>query len=370
METTLAQTPMYAWHADHGARLVDFAGWSMPVQYTSIVTEHQATREAVSVFDVSHMGRLTISGTGISGTAVSAAIDRLVTRQVDNLAPGRIRYSLVTNESGGILDDVLVYRTADDVYQMVVNASNREKIVDWFTQHLNAGVKLVDETTSTAMIALQGPRAMELVNRLTTEKPGDLRYYTFAQMLVAGVDATVSRTGYTGEDGVEIVVPAAAAMTVWNGLFSEGESLGVLAAGLGCRDTLRLEAAMPLYGHELSEDISPIEAGLNFAVSLKDRDFIGRDALVQIKNGPELPQRVGLKLDGRRVPRENFEIYAGDRRVGKVTSGTFSPTFQYPIAMGYVAADVAAIGTCLEIDIRSRRHEATVVELPFYTRQR
>ena len=363
MAETHAQTPLNDWHVEHGARMVDFAGWSMPIQYTSIVAEHQATREAVGVFDVSHMGRLRIEGAD-----APEQLDRLLTR--------RVRYSLVTNEEGGILDDVLVYhlQTPSErrYFLMVVNASNRERIVSWLQSQLDdsSDVQLLDRTLETAMISVQGPRALETVQPLFKVKLDELGYYRGLVTEQFGRPCTVSRTGYTGEDGFELIVRAEDAVEVCKNLFRAGRDLGISPVGLAARDTLRLEAGMPLYGHELSEQTTPIQAGLGFAVNLKNRQFPGRDALLAAQSDRGLPRRVGLRSDGRRVPREGYGVFEEGNSVGQVTSGTFSPTLQKPIAMAYVEPSAAEVGSHVEVDIRGRREPATVVALPFYRRSR
>lgn len=339
----------------------------MPVQYRSIIDEHTATRSAVGMFDVSHMGRLRFSGADAADF-----LDYMVTRRVADLRPGQIRYGLVTNDQAGILDDVLVYRLADAdgaEYQMVVNASNREKILDWLNQHAgDYDVRIDDATLETAMIAVQGPQAISLVQPLVDCELAGMKYYRCGSANLAGHQALVSRTGYTGEDGCELIVPSEDAEAVWEVVLGAGHSVGAQPAGLGCRDTLRLEAAMPLYGHELSEVINPVQAGLAFAYNLEDRNFIGRDAIARFEKDASLPRRIGLSLSGKRVPREGCPIEIDGRRVGEVTSGTFSPTLSRPIAMGYVEPDHAAEGTKLAIDIRGRREPAEVVSLPFYKR--
>jgi aminomethyltransferase len=366
MSSTLAQTPLHAWHAAHGARLVDFAGWSMPVQYSSIVAEHVATRTACGLFDISHMGRLLFDGPG-----ACEFLDSLVTRRVSDLKPGGIRYGLVTNEAGGILDDILVYRLTalgdKSPYLMVVNASNLAKILAWVEPRLagKSNVAMHDVTTARAMIAVQGPQALSLLQPLVDQPLAPMKYYTGVECHVAGHSALVSRTGYTGEDGAEIIVDSGASEGIWQTLIAAGGT----AAGLGCRDTLRLEAAMPLYGHELSEEVNPYQAGLGFAVNLEGRSFPGRDALARISTDETQPVRVGLVLSGKRVPRENFLIIAGGRSIGQTTSGTFSPTLEKPIAMGYVERQFAEPGTSVAVDIRGREEPAEIVKLPFYKRR-
>lgn len=366
MTSMLAQTPLHDWHAAHGGRMVDFAGWSMPVQYSSIVAEHRATREAVGLFDVSHMGRILFPDPG-----AGSLLDSLVTRRVADMKSGRIRYALVTRDDGGILDDVLVYRLrnaqGEGYYQLVVNAGNRQKILDWLKSH-GAEDALVDTTCDTAMIAVQGPRALEIVRPLVKIDAARLLYYHGAETEISDVLGIVSRTGYTGEDGCELIVPSAIALEVWDKLIPAAEQFGGRAAGLGARDTLRLEAGMPLYGHELTDQIDPFQSGLAFAVDLDDHVFPGREALLERRDNTSRPRRAGWILDGKRVPREGYAVYRGNVAVGRVTSGTFSPTLEKPIAMGYIRADLAAPGVDVTIDIRGSREPARGVPLPFYRR--
>ena len=380
--TSPTQTPLYDWHIAHGARMVDFAGWSMPLQYTSIIEEHAATRSNVAVTDISHMGRLRFEG---PGAAVFLA--ELLTRRVADLGLGQIRYSLVTDRQGGILDDVLVgyYRNAhgQPFYVVVVNAGNRTKIVDWVREHLPAQranapgreVICTDLTRLWAMFAVQGPHAMELVQPLVDVDLHLMRYYNGAQVSILHPAAQrqggiISRTGYTGEDGFELSVGASVAAGVWEALMEVGRPLGAVPTGIGARDTLRLEAGMPLYSHELSEDVNPFEAGLGFACHLRGYDFPGRDALKQIERKPLASTRVGIVLTGRRVARQGCSILAGEKQIGRITSGTFSPTLKKPIAMGYVQPEYATAGTEVQIEVRGRLETARVVKLPFYRRHK
>lgn len=381
ISTELLRTPLHDWHVAHGGRMVDFAGWSMPVQYSSIAEEHNATRNAVGVFDISHMGRLQLFG-----PTIAQSLDYVVTRRVADLKPGQIRYGLVCNEAGGILDDVLVYGRAEDLdvpFSMVVNASNRPKIVTWLTSHLSGHDKPVgdrpawfgDVTMSTAMIAVQGPKAVEILTPLFGEewrggplRLESIRYYSFKRALFGSNGVWVSRTGYTGEDGFEIICEAESALEYWERILIAAEKVGGKPCGLGARDTLRLEAAMPLYGHELSEAINPIQAGLNFAVNLAGREFIGSSALRRFAADKSQPIRVGLQCEGKRVPRQGCRVLHNGAVVGEITSGTFSPTFECPIAMAYVEPAAAAVGTQLTTDIRGTQHPAVVVPLPFYKR--
>jgi aminomethyltransferase len=320
------------------------------------------------------MGRLQFFG-----PEAAKFLDVLVTRRVTDMKPGQVRYALICEQEGGILDDVLVYRPAADplldedapAFRVVVNASNRTKIVDWCGDRLpDYAVRLEDVTSQTAMIAVQGPQAVSLVEPLVDCDLRAMRYYTSAEAHFGGIPISISRTGYTGEDGCEIICPAEKALVIWESVLDEGQAVGARAVGLGARDTLRLEAAMPLYGHELSEFINPFQAGLDFAVNFGDREFIGREALVRLATDTKQPVRVGLQLDGRRVPRQGCPMLHGSEIVGDVTSGTFSPTFQRPIAMAYVRPTAQAVGTHLAVDIRGTHHAAVVVPLPFYERGR
>jgi aminomethyltransferase len=343
--------------------MIDFAGWEMPVQYASIIDEHQAVRKAAGLFDIAHMGRIKFSGDGACGL-----LDSLVTNDVTKLQPGDIRYALVTNESGGVLDDVLVYRF-DGFYYLVVNASNRVKIVDWIGRHRHKfPAHVEDQTLATFMLAVQGPRALDVLHSHVDVEITDLKYYSGCEAVVFGRPALVSRTGYTGEDGFELVVAASDGPDVWHRLMSDGKELGLTACGLGARDTLRLEAGMPLYGHELCETIDPLTAGLSFAVKLKAGDFIGKSALVALQKTGIKKDRVGLELAGKRIAREGSAVFRDGQEIGQVTSGTFSPTLQKPIAMAYVDTGSAALGQAIEVDIRGKREPATVVKLPFYHR--
>jgi aminomethyltransferase len=386
-------TPLHDWHVAHRGRMVDFAGWSMPVQYGSIVEEHLAVRSKAGLFDVSHMGRLRFDG-----PRAALFLDSLLTRRVSRLKPGQVRYSLVTNHEGGIRDDVLVGRhpaTADS-YQLVVNASNREKLLDWIRPRVASfgGVSLIDQTCDSAMLAVQGPLAVHILAPLLQPLPTTLDsssasfapaiaampYYSAlaahlaidglpavaGPLAVAGaaVEVLVSRTGYTGEDGYELIIPAAWATVVADWLVAAG----ACPVGLGARDTLRLEAAMPLYGHELSESIDPYSAGLGFAVELDGRDFPGSAVLERLAQQPPPRVRIGLIMDGQRVPREGFAVLQDGVVAGVVSSGTFSPTLRKPIAMAYVESRFAGPGGSFAVDIRGQHEPAVMTPLPFYRR--
>lgn len=355
----IPKTALYQQHVDLGARMVEFAGWMMPVVYSGIVEEHLAVRSHAGLFDIGHMARLSFGGVD-----ALKLLEKICTNSIASMHDGQVRYNLVCNDMGCILDDVLVYKWSYG-YTMVVNASNRTKIVAWLEkQKVGMQVEMRDQTMDTAMIAVQGPRAVAMVKGLTEIDPDSLKYYYAAATRCMGQQCVLSRTGYTGEDGVEIMIGNEHANALWDEL----ETLGGKPAGLGCRDTLRLEAAMPLYGHELSESIDPLQAGLSWAVKFDKGDFIGKAALRNRKNQADLPVRIGLELEGKRPAREGCAIQANGKNIGIVTSGTFTPTLQKSIAMGYVPREHSAVGTMLDIDIRGQSHPARVVKLPFYSR--
>jgi aminomethyltransferase len=341
--------------------MVDFAGWDMPVQYTTITDEHHAVRTGAGVFDISHMGRLSFGGPD-----TLALIQKINTNNAATMKDGQVRYSLVCNDQGGIKDDVLVYRWPYG-YAMVVNAGNRIKIVEWIDGNVGAlNVKIDDQTVSTCMVAVQGPKAIELVAGLTEVDAGKLAYYYAAPTRCLGQPCVISRTGYTGEDGVELMIGNAHGVALWEELVRRGAK----PCGLGCRDSLRLEAAMPLYGHELSEDIDPFQAGLAWAVKLDKGDFRGKEALLRRQNDPMSRHRVGLEMKGKRIAREGAIIKSAGKTIGAVTSGTPSPTLGKPIGMAYVDPAYQKVGTPLTVDIRGNDEDAMVAAMPFYKREK
>ncbi|MFO0845748.1 MAG: glycine cleavage system aminomethyltransferase GcvT [Gemmataceae bacterium] len=353
------RTPLHDWHATQGATLVEFAGWDMPIRYGSISEEHQAVRTGCGLFDVSHMARLSFGGPGAFDL-----IQRVWTNDAATMKDMQVRYGLICNEAGGILDDVLVYRWPYG-WAMVVNASNRAKVVAWLGRH-RAGldVEIQDQTESTCMLAVQGPKAVEVCRGLFEADVTSLKYYFAAPTRYRGEGCVVSRTGYTGEDGFEVMAKASQAVALADELVARGAR----PCGLGARDTLRLEAAMPLYGHELDEATDPLQAGLGWAVKLDKGDFVGRDAIRRRGQDKARPVRVGLEVEGRRAAREGARALVGDEPVGKVTSGTLTPTVGKPIAMAYVSPERAAVGTAVEVEIGKGRANARVVSLPFYRR--
>ena len=355
----LRHTPLYEEHKALGARLVDFAGWEMPVQYEGIKAEHEAVRTAAGLFDVSHMGEVVIRG-----PQAEEAVQRLVTRDVSRLSVGQAGYAAVCYESGGTVDDVLVYRTPDD-FLIVVNASNREKDVAHFREHTeDLDAQVADESDDWALLALQGPRAVELLQPFTETDLSSIKYYRYEVGEVDGAYAVLSRTGYTGEDGLELFVRPNDAPGVWRRLIEAGAT----PVGLGARDTLRLEAGMCLYGNELDAETTPLEAGIGFAVNLdKKQGFVGQEALRR-ENEEGLKKRlVGFKVEGRGIARHDYPVAVGGETVGSVTSGTLSPTLGEAIGLALVTPDVEDE---FEVVIRNRPVAARTVPLPFYKRDK
>ena len=358
MVVTAERTPLYDEHVHLGAQMTNFGGWVMPLQYSSIREEHRAVREAVGLFDLSHMGELR--------TKDASLAQRVVSRDLTRLKPGRIQYAMVCNDAGGIIDDVLVYAMADGGYLLVVNAGNQDGDFNWIQSHSGQGV-VQNVGREWALIGVQGPRAVGLVQRLTESELGGVKYYTFIEGNVADVPCLISRTGYTGEDGFELFCGNAYATSLWRTLLDEGQSDGIRPAGLGARDTLRLEAGMRLHGNDIDPSTNPLEAGLEWTLSL-DKDFIGRDAIVRARQQGLTRVLSGFKMLDRSIPRHGYAVVADGQRVGTVTSGNVSFTLGYNIGMAYVPPALAAPGTRFGIDVRSTAAPAEVVALPFYKR--
>jgi aminomethyltransferase len=361
----LHETALVDVHRALGARLIEFGGWLMPVQYTSILEEHRAVRERVGLFDLSHMGELFVEG-GDAGDALAAA---LVT-DPRTLAVGRAHYSMLCTPDGGVIDDLIVYRLGPERFLVVANAGNATIVSDELATRLGRWRAVLDDRSlATSLVAIQGPRAAEVLAPLTDVDLAGLRYYAIAEGHVADIPALVARTGYTGEDGFELFVDWARGPEVWAALAAAGEGAGVIACGLGARDTLRLEAGMPLYGNELDRDTNPYEAGLGRVVKLeKPGDFVGREALARVASEGPAKRLVGLVVTGRGIARHGYPVAVGERRTGVVTSGTHSPTLGKPIAMAYVAPGDGEPGTILAVEVREQPVSAEVVPLPFYKR--
>lgn len=355
------KTPLYEEHLRLGAKMVDFAGWLMPVLYTSILEEHRATRTAAGIFDVSHMGQVVVRGSG-SG----AFLRRMVPTNISRLTPGRCMYSLLCNETGGVVDDIFIYMHGPLEYLLVVNAGTREKDLDWLRAHAFGEVEIIDVSDATAKIDVQGPRAHEIVAQVFgDERIAGLPRFSFIQILYRDEPVIVSSTGYTGERGCEIYLDAAAATGVWRSLLDAGAPLGLLPAGLGARDTLRLESCYSLYGHEMNDSISPIEAGLGWLVS-SGEEYIGRSALEAQKRNGAPRTLVCLELTDRGVPRDGYRVEAKGAPVGVVSSGAFSPTLQKGLALALVSTGSLSVGDEAAIVIRDKRVPAKVVKRPFY----
>ena len=357
------KTPLYAWHESHGGKIVPFAGYLLPVQYeTGVIAEHMAVRTAAGLFDISHMGEIFLTGPD-----ALANIQKLMTNDCSGMPDGRVRYTLMCYEDGGVVDDLVVCRLGEGRYLLVVNAANRHKDAEWIESHLTGNVKFEDASDRYAQIALQGPKAPEILAKLTDSASIPVKYYTLIENgTVSGIPCIVSRTGYTGELGYELYCAPEYAEKLWNLLLEAGKDEGLIPCGLGARDTLRLEAAMPLYGHEMSETVTPFEANLSFAVKLTKEDFIGKKALEE----KSVPQRirVGLKMTGRGIARGGEEIFRNGEKIGATTSGTFCPFLQTAVVMAMVNPADSEPGTAVEIDIRGRKVAAEIVPLPFYKR--
>ncbi len=357
----LKRTPLHAAHVRLGARMIGFGGWDMPVQYAGIVEEHRTVRRAVGCFDVSHMGEFEFRGPD-----AERALGRLTTNDVAALAVGQVHYSLLCDEAGGIVDDLTLYRLAPDHFMMTVNAANIEKDWGWATGHLDGRVEATNVSADTGLIAVQGPKAEALVGRLADGDVAAIGYYHFIRGRVAGVPGLVSRTGYTGEDGFELYLPAARTEAVWEALLAEGKRDGVAPIGLGARDTLRLEMKYALYGNDIDHTTNPLEAGLGWVVKLAKGDFLGKPAIERVKAEGPKRRLVGFEMVDRAVARHGYRILRHGAEVGQVTSGSYGPSVDRYIGMGYVGAALSAVGSEIEVEVRGRAQKARVVKTPFY----
>lgn len=357
------KTPLYDVHVAEGGKIVPFAGYLLPVQYPGgVIKEHMAVRQAAGLFDVSHMGEILFTGP----TALDT-LNHLLTNDFTDMPVGRVRYSVMCNEHGGVIDDLVIYKFGDEEYLAVVNAANRHKDYAHMAANLLPGTKAEDISDSVAQLALQGPASPAILEKLVSGEHLPKKYYTAVRDVdINGMKCMISRTGYTGEAGYEIYTAPENAVPLWKTLREAGGEYGLIPCGLGARDTLRLEAAMPLYGHEMDEDITPLEAGLGFGVKMGKPDFIGRAALAAA--GEPRRVRVGLEITGRGIAREHQDVFLGDERIGFTTSGTHCPALGRAVAMALVGAEHSAPGTAVDVDIRGRRVGAVIVPLPFYHR--
>jgi aminomethyltransferase len=358
------RTPLYEVHRELGARLIDFGGWEMPVQYQGILEEHRAVRERVGLFDVSHMGELEVTGSG-----ALAALQRLTPNDVARLADGRIHYSAFLTDRGTFVDDLLVYRRGPESYLLVVNASNTAKDFAWARDGAGGRAKVEDHSDHYALIAVQGPKAAALLRPITDPDPTTLKYYAFLEGRVLGIPALISRTGYTGEDGFELYIAPGDAPKMFRGLLEAGQPYGVAPCGLGARDTLRLEAKMALYGNDIDDTVTPWEADLGWIVRMDKGDFVGRDALARQKAEGVPRKLVGFEMIDRGIARHGYPART-PQGPGVVTSGTHSPTLGRPIGLALLPTSAAGVGESFEVDIRGRAGQARVVETPFYRRKK
>ncbi len=357
------RTPLHDRHVTAGGKMVEFAGWVMPVRYASENEEHRAVRGAAGLFDVSHMGEFRVHGPG-----ALAFLQGLTPNNVARLKPGRIHYSGLLTPEATYVDDLLVYQLAEADYMLVVNAANLDGDMEWLRSHPHPDCQIEDHSDRYALLALQGPRATDILRRHTAAELDGIRYYRFVQGAVAGARCIISRTGYTGEDGFELYLAPAAAPAVWDALLESGAGDGLVPAGLAARDSLRLEAGMALYGHEIDRTTTPYEAGLGWVVKLKAGDFLGREVLVEQKRNGTERQLIGFEIRGRGIARQGHSLLHQEEEVGRVTSGGWSPSFEKAIGTAYVPRQLASVGTELEVAVRRRRLAAVVVDLPFYRR--
>ena len=362
-ENTGLKTPLYDIHAASGGKIVPFAGYLLPIQYeTGVIKEHMAVRTQCGLFDVSHMGEILLTGPDALKN-----LNMLLTNDYTVMEDGQARYSPMCNETGGVVDDLIVYKVRDGQYFIVVNASNKDKDYQWMKAHVTGDAVLEDISAQVAQLALQGPKAMDILKKAARAEYIPEKYYTCRfNCMIDGMRCVISKTGYTGEDGVEIYLAAENAPKLWNLLLENGKEEGLIPCGLGARDTLRLEASMPLYGHEMNDDISPKEAGLGFFVKMDKEDFIGKKAIEE--RGPLTRRRVGLKVTGRGIIREQQAVYADGKQIGVTTSGTHCPYLGYPVAMALLDIAYKEPGTAVEVDVRGRRVAAEIVKMPFYKR--
>ncbi|QAA22746.1 glycine cleavage system aminomethyltransferase GcvT [Sporolactobacillus terrae] len=358
-------TPLYNYYKSQNAKLIDFGGYLLPVQMTGIKNEHHAVRTAAGIFDVSHMGEF-----GVEGEGAQQFLQEMVTNDVAKAHPGDALYTAMCYEDGGTVDDLLIYCFDTNHYQLVVNAANIDKDFNWLSEHAPQSINLTNRSEQIALLAVQGPHALNSVQKITDYDLTSIEHFKFAKHVsLNGVDSLVSRTGYTGEDGLELYCPWDQACSIWNALLEKGASDGLIPCGLGARDTLRFEARLPLYGQELSSTISPLEAGIGFAVKTnKPIDFIGKQALITQKTGGLKRKIVGLEMIDRAIPRSHYKVYAGDKEIGEVTTGTQAPTIGKNLGLALLNSEWTKLGTEVDVDVRGKRKKAKIVKTPFYKR--
>lgn len=357
----MRKTEFYELHKEFGAKIIPFGGFEMPVQYKGIIEEHRAVRNSVGVFDVSHMGEFIIRGEN-----AEKFLNTITINDVSKLTPNKIQYSALCYKTGGIVDDLLVYKIEENHFMLVVNASNIEKDFSWIESNLIEKVKLTNESDTISLLAIQGPNSLKTLQKLTEIDLSSMAYYTFATGKLTDVEMLISRTGYTGEIGFELYFDISKSEKIWRAVFDAGAEFNIQPIGLGARDTLRLEMGFCLYGNDIDQTTSPLEAGLGWITKLNKMDFIGKEFLDKQNEIGVERKLVGLKLNEKSVARHGYEIFSGEEKIGIITSGTFSPSLENGIALGYVATSKSQIDTNLEIDIRGKKVSATIVSLPFY----
>ncbi|SDB83136.1 glycine cleavage system aminomethyltransferase GcvT [Shouchella lonarensis] len=367
MTATLKQTPLYEESLKAGAKMIDFGGWALPVSYSSITAEHEAVRNDVGLFDVSHMGEVRVEGKDATNY-----LQKLLTNDVTKLTDGRAQYHAMCTETGGTVDDLIVYRRAEGRYLLVLNAANIDSDLEWMTRHLEGDVCLTNVSAETALLAVQGPQAEALLQTLTSTDLTTIRPFRFQEDVnIGGVSVLAARTGYTGEDGFELYVSATDASRLWTVIMEAGAPFKLLPCGLGARDTLRFEAALPLYGQELTTEISPIEAGIGFAVKTdKDTPFMGQEVLRRQKDGALTRQLVGIEMIERGIPRTGYAVFAGEEEIGFVTTGTRSPTLGKNIGLALLDIRFTTVDTEVMVAVRNKHVKARVVATPFYKRKK
>jgi aminomethyltransferase len=364
--TKLLRTPLFDVYKEHGGKTIDFGGWELPVQFSSIKDEHEVVRTKAGLFDVSHMGEFTLKGEG-----AEAFLQSILTNDVSKVKVGKAQYNIMCYPDGGAVDDLIIYKKSEDDFFICVNASNIEKDFSWMMEQKPANLELVNISDSIGQVALQGPLAAEVLQKITDVNLAEVSFFGFADGQVAGVASMIARTGYTGEDGFEVYASAGEIEKVWSTILEVGAEVGVLPCGLGARDTLRFESCLPLYGQELSADISPVEAGMGFAVKTDiEPDFIGKSVLKGYKENGAPRKVVGIEMIDRGIPRHGYPVYLGEELIGEVTTGTQVPTTKRNIGLALLKTANTAVGTQVEIEIRGKRLKAEVVATPFYKRER
>jgi len=359
------RTPLYQEHIKLGGNMVEFGGWELPVQYTSILEEHEKARTAAALFDVSHMGKIKVSGKGAQDF-----LQRMLTNNIDFASDNQVIYSPMCYPDGGVVDDLVVYKLGLEEFLLVVNAANTDKDYNWLVEHNNSGLEIKNVSHEYAQLALQGPRAEAILQKLTDSPLSEIKFFHHnPEVNIRGIKALVSRTGYTGEDGFEIYLEPSKVVELWNMLLAEGKEEGLVPAGLGARDTLRFEAALSLYGHEISEEISPLEAGLKRFVKIEKDYFIGKEALKKQMEEGLRRKLVGFEMIGRGIPRSGYEVQVGGSRIGHVTSGSYSPTLKKNLGLALITSEHAQPGNTIDIIIRNKPVQAEIVKIPFYSKK-